>query len=121
MCGFDYCGYADRILGHIYLLDIAIEFDMEQSFCKTVSNYRFRWDVGHVDPLRCNLIPDIMMLDVDFLCPRMEDWIVCQRHVRDDPSSDTSCPVYSVLVLTHSSHSAFVICLMYIDVQPPAP
>ena len=79
-CSSDDSGCADQVLGHIHLLDETMELEVGQSFCKAVSNHLFRWDVGQLDSLGCNLIADVMVLDVDVLGPRMEDWVVCQRY-----------------------------------------
>lgn len=53
-----------------------MERDVGQSF-READNHLFRWDVGLLDSLGCNLIADVMMLDVDVLRPRMEDWVGC--------------------------------------------
>ena len=67
-CGSDNNGCADQLLGHIYLLNKTIELDVSQSFCKAISNHFFHWDVGQLDSLGCNLIADVMVLDVVCQC-----------------------------------------------------
>lgn len=67
-------------LGHVHLLDKRMELDVGQRFCKAVSNHLLRSDVGQLNSLRSHLIADVMMLDVNMLCPRMEYWIVGQRY-----------------------------------------
>ena len=62
------------------MLNETMELDMGQSFCKAISNHLFRSDVRQLNSLGCNLIADVIVLDVDALGPRMEDWVVCQRY-----------------------------------------
>lgn len=55
-----------------------MEFDVCQGLREAIGNHFTYWDVREFDPLRCNLIANIMMLDVYVLGPGMEDRVVGQ-------------------------------------------
>lgn len=59
-------------LGNIHLLKQVIELDIGQRFCKAICNYLFNWNVEKLDSLGGYLIADIMMLDIDMFCARVE-------------------------------------------------
>lgn len=67
-------------LGHVHLLDEMMELDVCQRFCEAISNHFFRWNVRKLDSLRGYFISDVMVLDIDVFCPRVEYWVVCQSY-----------------------------------------
>lgn len=66
------------LLGHLHLSDKPVEFDVCQGLCEAIGNHFICWDVREFDLLHCNLIANIMMLDVYMLGPGMEDRVVGQ-------------------------------------------
>lgn len=56
-------------LGHIHLLNEAIELDASQGLRKAVCNHLVGRDVRELDSLRGHLITDVVVLDIDMLGP----------------------------------------------------
>lgn len=65
-------------LCYIHLFDEGVEFCVCQRLCQAVCNHLGGGHVGQLDSFRSNLISDIVVLDVNMLCSRVENRIVCQ-------------------------------------------
>lgn len=63
-------------LGHPHLLHKSEKLDVDEGFYKPIGNYLFGWDVQKLDSFWSYLISNIVVLDINMLCFRMEDWIV---------------------------------------------
>lgn len=57
-----------------------MELDVCQSLCQAICDHLIGWDVGKLDPFGSHLIADIMVLNVDVFCSRMENRIVGQGY-----------------------------------------
>ena len=68
------------ILGHLHLLYESEKLDVGEDFCKPVGNHLFGRDIRKLDFLCSYLISNVVVLDVDVLRSRMEDWIVSQSY-----------------------------------------
>ena len=53
-----------------------MEFDVCLGLRETIGNHLARWNIREFNPSGCNLVANIMMLDVYVLGPGVEDWIV---------------------------------------------
>ena len=63
-------------LGHPHFFNDITEFDICQYFCEVLGNNLFFGDIGQLDFFYSQLIMDIVVLDIDILSSKVEDWIV---------------------------------------------
>lgn len=72
------CGYVNQVLDHIHLLYKTMKIDICQHLCKTVSNHFFYLEIHLLNSLSCNLVTDVMILDINVFCLSIKDWVMCQ-------------------------------------------
>lgn len=72
-CYSIYCRILYCLLGYLHPSDKHVEFDICQKLYEAIGNHLAYWDVQEWDLLDCNLVANIIILDVYVLDPSVEE------------------------------------------------
>lgn len=64
-------------LVYFYLINKAMKLDVCQSLCKVVGNHLVSWNIKKFNSSCSYLITDVVVLDINILCSKVKDKIVC--------------------------------------------
>lgn len=63
-------------LSHSHLFNEVIEFDVDRYFYKAINNHLLNRDIKKLYFFFFYLVTNIVVLDIDVLYPKMEDWVL---------------------------------------------
>lgn len=65
------------LLVYLYLINEVVELNICQGFCKIVDNHLISWNIRKLNSSYFYFITNIVVLNINILCLKMQDKIVC--------------------------------------------